>query len=168
MKVVGLREPNRRDPTADWGAFASEIRRTLEAPDAVKLQASVQYYIDYPPKKQVQQADGLRIYGAGIVSSYAESIFALEDPSPNRIAFDLMRVMRSHYRIDDFQQNYFVVSSMEQLLKVTVETDFAPLYQRLESLPDILVGEIIAEDALITKGTQAYSKGYQVPKSPGG
>ncbi|MEY3914578.1 MAG: hypothetical protein RLZZ103_77, partial [Pseudomonadota bacterium] len=41
----------------------------------------------------------------------------------------------------------------------------------LESLPDILVGEIIAEDALITKGTQAYFKGasrYQVPKSPGG
>ena len=119
----------------------------------------------------IQQADGLRIYGAGIVSSYAESIFAMEDPSPNRIAFDLMRVMRSHYRIDDFQQNYFVVSSMEQLLKVTVETDFAPLYQLLESLPDILVGEIIAEDALITKGTQAYFKDagrYQVPKSPGG
>jgi len=61
-----------------------------------------------------------------------------------------------------------VVSSMEQLLKVTVETDFAPLYQRLESLPDILVGETIAEDALITKGTQAYFKDYQVPKSPGG
>ena len=119
----------------------------------------------------IQQADGLRIYGAGIVSSYAESIFALEDPSPNRIAFDLMRVMRSHYRIDDFQQNYFVVSSMEQLLQVTVATDFAPLYQRLESLPDILVGETIAEDALMTKGTQAYFKGasrYQVPKSPGG
>ena len=119
----------------------------------------------------IQQADGLRIYGAGIVSSYAESIFALEDPSPNRIAFDLLRVMRSHYHIDDFQQNYFVVSSMDQLLKVTVETDFAPLYQRLESLPDILVGETIAEDALITKGTQAYVKGasrYQVPKSPGG
>lgn len=119
----------------------------------------------------IQQADGLRIYGAGIVSSYAESIFALEDPSPNRIAFDLLRVMRSHYRIDDFQQTYFVVSSMEQLLKVTVETDFAPLYERLECLPDILVGEIIAEDALITNGTQAYFKGaslYQVPKSPGG
>jgi phenylalanine-4-hydroxylase len=60
---------------------------------------------------------------------------------------------------------------MEQLLKVTVQTDFAPLYQRLESLPDILVGETIAEDALINKGPQAYFKGasrYQVPKSPGG
>lgn len=107
----------------------------------------------------IQQPDGLRIYGAGIVSSYAESIFALEDPSPNRIAFDLLRVMRSHYRIDDFQQNYFVVSSLEQLLKVTVETDFAPLYAKLESMPDILVGEIVSEDMVVTYGTQEYVKG---------
>lgn len=107
----------------------------------------------------IQQPDGLRIYGAGIVSSYAESIFALEDASPNRIAFDLLRVMRSHYRIDDFQQNYFVVSSMEQLLKVTVETDFAPLYAKLESMPDILVGEIVSEDVVVTYGTQEYVKG---------
>ena len=106
----------------------------------------------------IQQPDGLRIYGAGIVSSYAESIFALEDDSPNRIAFDLLRVMRTHYRIDDFQQNYFVISSIDQLLKVTVETDFAPLYARLESLPDISLGEVLAEDALFSLGTQTYAK----------
>lgn len=107
----------------------------------------------------IQQADGLRIYGAGIVSSYAESIFALEDPSPNRIMFDLLRVMRTQYRIDDFQQNYFVVSNIEQLLQVTVETDFAPLYARLDSLTDIPAGEILADDALVTRGTQEYAKG---------
>ena len=107
----------------------------------------------------IQQADGLRIYGAGIVSSYAESIFALEDPSPNRIMFDLLRVMRTQYRIDDFQQNYFVVSNIEQLLQVTVETDFAPLYARLDSLTDIPAGEILADDVLVTRGTQEYAKG---------
>lgn len=107
----------------------------------------------------IQQRDGLRIYGAGIVSSYAESIFALEDPSPNRIAFDLLRVMRTHYRIDDFQQNYFVISGIDELLKVTVETDFAPLYARLEELPDISVGEILPDDMVITRGSQAYAKG---------
>ena len=107
----------------------------------------------------IQQADGLRIYGAGIVSSYAESIFALEDPSPNRMMFDLLRVMRTQYRIDDFQQNYFVVSNIEQLLQVTVETDFAPLYARLDSLTDIPAGEILADDALVTRGTQEYAKG---------
>lgn len=107
----------------------------------------------------IQQPDGLRIYGAGIVSSYAESIFALEDPSPNRIAFDLLRVMRTHYRIDDFQQNYFVISSIDELLNVTVETDFAPLYAELETLPDISVGAVLADDVLITRGTQDYAKG---------
>jgi phenylalanine-4-hydroxylase len=54
----------------------------------------------------------LRIYGAGIVSSYGESIFCLDDPSPNRIRFDLLRLMRTEYRIDDFQQNYFVIPSL--------------------------------------------------------
>jgi phenylalanine-4-hydroxylase len=107
----------------------------------------------------IQQPDGLRIYGAGIVSSYAESIFALDDPSPNRIAFDLLRVMRTHYRIDDFQQSYFVISSIDQLLNVTVETDFAPLYAQLETLPDIMAGEVSADDVLRTHGTQEYVKG---------
>ena len=107
----------------------------------------------------LEDTDGLRIYGAGIVSSASESVFALEDPSPNRIAFDLLRVMRTHYRIDDFQQNYFVISSIDQLLNVTVETDFAPLYAQLETLTDIKAGDILADDDLRTRGTQAYAKG---------
>jgi len=106
----------------------------------------------------IQQPDGLRIYGAGILSSYAESIFALDDPSPNRIAFDLLRVMRTRYRIDDYQQSYFVISSIDQLLNVTVETDFAPLYAILETLTDIRADEIWADDALRTHGTQKYAK----------
>jgi phenylalanine-4-hydroxylase len=34
----------------------------------------------------------LRIFGAGIMSSAGESIFALDSDSPNRIAFNLERV----------------------------------------------------------------------------
>lgn len=107
----------------------------------------------------IRQPEGLRIYGAGIVSSYGESVFALDNPSPNRIGFDLLRVMRTRYRIDDFQQNYFVVSNLEDLLKLTVETDFAPLYAKLEGLPDIAIADILPEDAVITRGTQAYALG---------
>jgi phenylalanine-4-hydroxylase len=106
----------------------------------------------------IREADELRIYGSGIVSSYGESIFALDDPSPNRIGFDLERVMRTEYRIDDFQQNYFVVPSFDDLLRVTVETDFAPLYARLKQLPDVPVAEILPEDEVITRGTQAYAQ----------
>lgn len=107
----------------------------------------------------IQQPEGLRIYGAGIVSSYGESIFALDDPSPNRIGFDLLRVMRTRYRIDDFQQNYFVIPNLEHLLKVTVETDFAPLYRTLENLPDIAIADILPNDRVITHGTQDYARG---------
>jgi phenylalanine-4-hydroxylase len=106
----------------------------------------------------IRQPEGLRIYGAGIVSSYAESVFALDDPSPNRLGFDVMRVMRTEYRIDDFQQNYFVISSLDHLLKVTVETDFAPLYAKLEELPDIAIADILPDDEVITHGTQGYAR----------
>ena len=106
----------------------------------------------------VAEPEGLRIYGAGIVSSSAESRFALDDPSPNRIGFDLSRVMRTEYRIDDFQQNYFVIPSFDELLRVTVETDFAPLYEELAKQPDIAVAELLPEDEVLTRGTQKYAE----------
>lgn len=105
----------------------------------------------------IAEPEGLRIYGAGIVSSYAESRFALDDPSPNRIAFDLARVMRTEYRIDDFQQNYFVIPSFDKLLRVTSETDFAPLYDAIKGQPDIPVATLLPEDEVMTRGTQAYA-----------
>ena len=111
----------------------------------------------------IREPAGLRIYGAGIVSSYGESIFALDDPSPNRIGFDLMRLMRTEYRIDDYQQNYFVIPSLEHLRRVTVDTDFAPVYTVLERLPDIPIADILPDDEVITRGTQANaaSKSHQ-------
>ena len=106
----------------------------------------------------IAEPEGLRIYGSGIVSSFSESRFALDDPSPNRIAFDLARVMRTDYRIDDFQQNYFVIPSFDELLRLTVETDFAPLYEELKAKPDIPVAAIVEGDELLTRGTQAYAE----------
>ena len=105
----------------------------------------------------MESPQGLRIYGAGIVSSKAESIFALDDPSPNRLGFDLERVMRTPYRIDDFQQVYFVVPALQTLLDVTVNTDFAPLYERLSTAADIPITAIEPTDKVFTRGTQAYA-----------
>jgi phenylalanine-4-hydroxylase len=102
---------------------------------------------------------GLRIYGAGIVSSGGESIFALDDPSPNRLGFSLRRVLRTPYRIDDYQQVYFVIDSLPALLEETVKTDFAPLYEELGHLPDIPIAAIEAADRVFIKGTQAYADG---------
>ena len=82
----------------------------------------------------IETPKGVRIYGSGIASSRAESIYALEHPSPNRIAFDLERVMRTKYRIDDFQESYFVIPSFEALFQETYK-DFGELYRRLETGP---------------------------------
>ena len=105
----------------------------------------------------MRSGDGLRLYGAGIVSSFGESVFALKDASPNRIGFDLKRAMRTRYRIDDYQQTYFVIESFDQLLRQTIETDFGPLYAALESEPDVAPDALLAEDAVITRGTQAHA-----------
>ncbi len=99
---------------------------------------------------------GLRIYGAGIVSSHAESIFALDDPSPNRIGFDLERVMRTPYRIDDFQQIYFVIPSLKALRETTL-ADFSAIYERLAAAPDIAIDAMEPGDRIFTCGTQAYA-----------
>jgi phenylalanine-4-hydroxylase len=106
----------------------------------------------------VRSGDGLRLYGAGIISSFTESIFALDDPSPNRIGFDLKRLMRTKYRIDDFQKNYFVIDSFEQLLEQTLNTDFGPLYADLEEQSDIEIETILPTDRVFTHGTQAYAR----------
>ncbi|WP_174300432.1 phenylalanine 4-monooxygenase [Caulobacter sp. S45] len=104
----------------------------------------------------MQSAAGLRIYGAGIVSSRTESVFSLEDGSPNRIAFDLQRVMRTPYRIDDFQQTYFVIPSMDELLDVT-QHDFGALYTALAGAKDIAITDLAPGDRVITRGHQEYA-----------
>ncbi|HWV11780.1 MAG TPA: phenylalanine 4-monooxygenase [Sphingobium sp.] len=106
----------------------------------------------------IRQDAELKIYGAGIVSSYGESVFALDDPSPNRIGFGLKRLMRTKYRIDDYQQSYFVIDSFDDLLRQTVEMDFAPLYEEVKREDVIEADQIVDEDHVFTRGTQGYAR----------
>lgn len=103
----------------------------------------------------LQQSDGLRIYGAGIASSYTESVFSLDDPSPNRIRFELERVMRTHYRIDDFQESYFVIDNLDELLALA-QVDFGPIYGCIQGQPEYEAGQLLAEDTLLARGTGQY------------
>lgn len=97
----------------------------------------------------INSPEGRRIYGAGIVSSYGESQYSLEDNSPNRIGFELERVMRTDYEIDRFQKTYFVIDDYAQLFDAT-QQDFAPIYERLSS-QDHSYGtdEILPEDEML-------------------
>jgi phenylalanine-4-hydroxylase len=85
----------------------------------------------------IRGPQGLRIYGAGILSSPSEILHALASPQPRRIGFDLRRVMRTRYKIDTFQQTYFVIDDFDQLFRETAP-DFTPVYAEvagLETLP---------------------------------
>lgn len=103
----------------------------------------------------VKQPDGLRVYGAGIASSATETVFSVEDDSPNRVAFDLERVMRTNYRIDDFQESYFVLENLNDLLKLA-RIDFAPLYERVAGASDFEPGDILPSDTVLTRGSGRY------------
>jgi phenylalanine-4-hydroxylase len=103
----------------------------------------------------IRSAAGLRIFGAGIMSSAAESVFALESPSPHRIAFNLERVMRTKYLIDDFQQTYFVIDSFQALLDACYR-DFGPIYAWIGAADDIEPHELVADDEVVSRGTLAY------------
>ena len=100
----------------------------------------------------IRQADGLRIYGSGIVSSKSESIHALESDAPNRIGFDLERIMRTRYRIDTFQKTYFVIDSFQQLMEATAP-DFTPIYARLAQQGSVPVGAVLASDTVLHRGS---------------
>lgn len=105
----------------------------------------------------VQQREGLRIYGAGIASSRVESVFALDDASPNRISFALERVMRTRYRIDDFQETYFVIHDFDELLALA-SIDFGPVYQDVIGASEFDPGEIVRSDHVLTRGTGSYHR----------
>ena len=83
-------------------------------------------------------------------------MFALDDASPNRIRFELERVMRTRYRIDDFQESYFVLGDLDELLELA-RIDFLPLYQRVEGLPEFEPGQVLDSDRVLHRGTGRYA-----------
>lgn len=104
----------------------------------------------------IREPQGLRIYGAGILSSPTESVFSLDSDSPNRLNFNLKRMLQTHYQIDDFQDNYFVIDSFKQLFDETY-ADFGSIYAELKDKPYIEPGEIVTGDIVVHKGTGVYA-----------
>lgn len=129
---------------------AGGVKAAAIAPEALANLTRLYWYtvefglIDTP--------EGLRIYGAGIVSSKGESIYSLESDAPNRIGFDLERVMRTRYRIDTYQKTYFVIDSYEQLIEAT-RPDFTPLYARLADAASHPAGNVLDSDTVYQRGT---------------
>ena len=83
------------------------------------------------------------MFGAGIISSAGETAYAIEDPDVLRLCFDPERILRTDYHIDRYQSCYFVVDSLDQLVRGLVDLDFGPIYEKWGNTPPIPAGALL-------------------------
>lgn len=87
---------------------------------------------------------GVRIYGAGILSSGGEVEYCLTRGTKSRhIRLDIERCLRTLYKIDSYQETYFVIDSYQQLFDGTAP-DFTPIYEKLKGM-DVLPANTLLE-----------------------
>jgi phenylalanine-4-hydroxylase len=113
----------------------------------------------------IRKPEGIQIYGAGIVSSFGEAKYVVDDPSANQLAFSLERVLRTGYYIDDFQASYFVIDRFEDLFNLLSVMDFPSTFEQFRTLPPYTPFEILPQDVVIRKGTGQYWRDFPSAKS---
>jgi phenylalanine-4-hydroxylase len=142
-------------PLLSNAAFAGYMQQYgLGGPKAIrhgatKMLARLYWYI--VEFGLIATPEGLRAFGAGMLSSKDETIYSVESPKPNRIGFDLERILRTNYMVDDFQKTYFVIDSFEQLFDVCAQ-DFGPIYERLAGAAPVDPEQILPGDRVLTRG----------------
>jgi phenylalanine-4-hydroxylase len=133
----------------EWADFMQAMgERGLQALDQGAIHRLARLYWYTVEFGLSREREGLRIYGAGIASSFGESRYSLDSDVPSRIEFDLRRVLRTNYKIDDYQQTYFVIDGFRELLDTVLEADLPALYTELEQEEDYAAGTLLAEDQL--------------------
>jgi phenylalanine-4-hydroxylase len=141
---------------ADFVAAYGEAGLRFTAPeDLARLARLYWYSVEFG---LIETEAGLRIFGAGIASSPGETVFALESASPNRIGFESGRVMRTRYRIDDYQQSYFVLPGFEALPALDIATLEAAMAQ-LRERPDIDPAMVLPRDRVFQRGSGSHHAG---------
>lgn len=93
----------------------------------------------------IHTSQGLQIYGSGILSSQGESIFCLESNDPQRLHFDLKRVMRTSYIIDRYQDLYFVIHDLKELFGA-LDDGFESLFDAVDALQPLGPTDLIEGD----------------------
>ena len=99
----------------------------------------------------IETPRGLRAYGSGILSSGGEIRYCIASPNPNRIGFDLLRIMQTRYKIDTYQETYFVIRDFGELFRAT-EPDFTPYYAELRGREPHAAGAVLAGDRVYHRG----------------
>jgi phenylalanine-4-hydroxylase len=136
---------------ADFLEMYGQAGERAMAMDALDMLARIYWYtIEFG---LVREGDDLKVFGAGIVSSSGETVYSVRDAEVLRLPFDPLRIMRTGYSIDSFQQNYFVLESLDQLIDGLVHLDFGPLYERWRSEQPLPAGTLLpGEKAFETIG----------------
>lgn len=143
-----LAHPVFADYMVEYGKAGPKAQRM----DAITLLSRLYWYtIEFG---LIRTAEGLRAYGAGILSSKGETVYSIDSDQPNRIAFDLERVLSTEYRIDAYQETYFVIDSFDELFRET-HKPFDALYERLRDKPAHAPGAVLATDTVIHRGSKA-------------
>lgn len=96
----------------------------------------------------IDEGQGLKAFGAGIVSSAGETVYSVTDPDVVRLRFAPERIMRTAYAIDSFQKCYFVIDGMEQLMRGLVDLDFGPLYEQWRDAEPVPAGATLPDDRI--------------------
>jgi len=99
----------------------------------------------------IETRKGLRAYGAGILSSGGEISYCVDSPDPNRVGFDLLRIMQTRYKIDTYQETYFVIKDFQQLFDATAP-DFSPYYEQLRGREPYVPSAILPTDTIYQRG----------------
>ena len=125
--------------------------------EAVQLDATKQlsrlfwYMVEFG---LIRSEAGIKAYGAGMLSSATETAYSVDSPIPNRIAFDLQRIMKTDYRIDTFQATYFVLDDFQDLFDA-MQQPFAPLYERAKANDALPATMLLPTDVVLHAGTQS-------------
>lgn len=98
----------------EYGKLGNKLKNAEEK--VIMLQRLYWFTIEFGLIEQ----NGLKIYGAGIASSFGESIACLKDDVP-KLAFDLEEVIHTFFRTDEIQSKYFVISSFEELFDAVIK-----------------------------------------------
>ena len=134
-------------------AYGRAALAVADDPQALALLARLYWYtVEFGLIRDERGTNGLSIYGAGIVSSKGESLYSLESAAPNRLGFDLERVMRTKYRIDTLQKTYFVIDDFAQLFALA-HVDTRALADRLAGLPEHPAGAVLGTDRVLHRGS---------------
>ncbi len=113
-----LTDPRFAEFTHAYGKAGVRARKE----DHVKLARLYWFTVEFG---LINTRKGLKTYGAGIVSSFGETPYAIESDKPLRKRFEPVDALRTPYRIDIFQTTYFIIDSLQEMFDLAHKDLFA-------------------------------------------